>query len=235
MVAHVYYPELWSEIADRIALVPGEVDVVVTLVRDRAAGLAAGIRERWPGADVRVVENRGRDWWPLVQVLDRVAGHDAVLKLHTKRTPHLPWGEAWRGDLLDGVCGSTEQVDQILRLLVSDPRVGIVAPPRNVLGREFVGNNAGGLSGLVRRSGVAYRPAELWFPAGSMFWARPEVVLALADLDLTAEEFGVESGAIDGTAAHALERYLGVVAAARGLAVVESSEVDGLLALAASA
>ena len=45
----------------------------------------------------------------------------------------------------------------------------------------------------------------------------------------TAQDFGPESGAVDGTLAHAVERYLGVLAESEGLAVIESPDVDRLL------
>lgn len=234
VVAHVYYPELWAELVDRIRHVPGDVDLVVTLVRGRAEHLAGPIRAQFPDAHVRVVANRGRDAWPLLQVLDLVPGHDAVLKLHTKRSPHMRSGDAWRRDLLDGLCASTEQAGSILALLRSDRRIGVVAAPRNVLGREFMGTNAERVAWLVARSGRAHDPGRLWFPAGSMFWARAEVLLPLADLGLRAEDFDEETGATDGTLPHALERFLGVVAETEGLAVIESSEVAGLLARAAA-
>lgn len=229
VIAHVYYPELWPELADRVSRVPGEVDLAVTLVRGRAEELADVIVAQFPRATVRVVENRGRDIWPLVQVLDLVAGHQAVLKLHTKKSPHMRNGEAWRRDLLDGLCSSPSQVRAILDLMASDERIGIVAPPGNVLGREFIANNGGLLAGLVGRSGRDYDARRLWFPAGSMFWAKPQVLLALGELELTAADFADETGAIDGTLPHALERYLGVIALTEGLAVVESSEVELLL------
>ena len=85
----MYYPELWEEIADRVERIPEDADLVVTLVEGRADQLAESITARFPGSVVRIVENRGRDLWPLLQVLDLVPGHDAVLKLHTKRSPHM--------------------------------------------------------------------------------------------------------------------------------------------------
>ncbi len=228
-IAHVYYPELWDELAEGIAQIPGEVDVVVTLVEGRAEHLTEPIRSRFPGADVRVLANQGRDVWPLLQVLDRVPGHDAVLKLHTKRSPHMRNGDAWRRELLDGLVGSTQRIEAILGLMAADRRIGMVAPARNVLGREFLGANRARVEALARKGGRTFDPDQLWFAAGSMFWARPEVLLPLADLGLAAEEFGPETGAVDGTLAHAVERYLGVLAADQGLAVIEAPDVDRLL------
>jgi lipopolysaccharide biosynthesis protein len=232
VIAHVFYPDLWDELAAGIERVPHGVDVVVTLVEGRAEHLAEPIRARFPGADVRVVPNQGRDVWPLLHVLDRVPGHDAVLKVHTKRSPHMRNGDAWRRDLLDGLVGSTGRIEAILRLLATDRRIGMVAPARNVLGREFLGPNRARVESLARQGGRILDPEGLWFPAGSMFWTRPEVLLPLADLGLTAEDFGPETGAVDATLAHAVERYLGVLAQSQGLAVIEASDVDRLLAAA---
>jgi len=165
-------------------------------------------------------------------VPDVVPRPDLVLKVHTKRSPHMRSGDAWRAELLDGVCGTTEQIHRIAEAFAQDPRIGLVAPPGNVFGREFLGNNGAWLRELAARGGLPYDLGHLWFPAGSMFWARPAVLLPLAQLGLTAEDFGAETGAIDGTLPHALERYLGLIAVSQGLAVVESSQVDALLARA---
>ena len=230
VIAHVYYPELWDELADGIERIPGDLDLVVTLVEGRAEHLADPIGTRFPGADIRVVPNRGRDVWPLIQVLDRIAGHGLVLKVHTKRSPHMRNGDAWRHELLGALVGSTSQVERIRTLLADDRRIGMVAPARNVLGREFLGPNRPGVESLARKGGRAFDAERLWFPAGSMFWTRAEILLPLADLYLTPEDFGPETGAVDGTLAHAIERYLGVLAASQGLAVIESPDVDRLLA-----
>jgi lipopolysaccharide biosynthesis protein len=229
VICHVYYPELWGELAERIEFIPGPVSLAVTLVEGRADHLEPLIRARFPRADVRVVRNRGRDLWPLLQTLDLLPGHDAVLKLHTKRSPHMRNGDAWRRQLLDGVCTSRDHVRAIQTLLATGAPVGLVAPPGNVLGREFMGNNGIGLASLAARGQRPVDAARLWFPAGSIFWARPAVLAPLLELGLTAVDFGDETGAVDGTLPHALERYIGVIAQSEGLAVVESSEVPDLL------
>lgn len=230
-VVHVYYPDLWDELAGSVTQVAEPVDLVVTLVQGVSDHIAGRITGQFPGAVVRVVENHGRDIWPLLQVLDTMAGHDAVLKLHTKKSPHMRNGEQWRRRLLDGLCGSTQRTADILRLLREHPRIGMVVPPRSALGREFLSANRARVRELARRGGIPFQPAQLWFPAGSMFWTRPEVLLDLAALGLDRHSFEPESGAIDATMAHAVERYLGAILAARGLAVVETPDVDRLLGL----
>ncbi len=234
VILHVFYVDLWPELRQAVRFIPEPVDVVVTLVRGVSDDAAAGIVADVPEAVVRVVENRGRDIWPMLQVLDLLPGHDVVLKLHTKKSPHMRGGDRWRQDLIAGLCGSAEQIARITRLLRTQPRVGMVAPGGNVFGREFLGGNSARMSELAARADVRIDADRVWFPAGSMFWARADVLADLVRLGLTADDFEPEVGTIDGTTAHALERYLGVVLAARDLAVVEAPLVDRLLAAGAT-
>ena len=64
-------------------------------------------------------------------------------------------------------------------------------------------------------------PTVLRYPAGSMYWARPWVLRRLADLRLGPEHFEPEASHVDGSTAHALERFVGVAAQASGLDVVD--------------
>ena len=164
VIVHVYYPELWDELAEGIELIPGDLDIVVTLARGRAEHLGEAIRARFPRADVRVLPNRGRDMWPLLQVLDRVPDHEAVLKVHTKRSPHMRNGDSWRRHLLDGLVGSTARIEAILGLMAADGRIGMVAPARNVLGREFLGPNRATGRGSVPQGRAGVRPRSALVP-----------------------------------------------------------------------
>ena len=232
VVVHVYYAELWPELAERIDLIPAPVDLVVTLVEGRSEVLGDAIEARFPGVRLLVVPNRGRDMWPFVRVLQLglVGDQDAVLKLHTKASVHRVDGAEWRSRILDSLCPSPGRVALTVDLLRRDPSVGMVAPAGAVLGREFWGANGALVDALATRTGVAVDPERTWFPGGSMFWARPDVVLRLRDAQLTEEDFEVEGVSLDGTTAHALERFVGALAADAGSDVIGSDEVAGRLA-----
>ena len=122
VIAHVFYPELWPALAERIARIPAPVDLVVTLVEGRSEALADSIVAQFPDVRFEVVPNRGRDMWPFVRVVELglVGDYDAVLKLHTKASVHRIDGDAWRDRLLDSLCPSPEGIALILELLRRD-------------------------------------------------------------------------------------------------------------------
>jgi lipopolysaccharide biosynthesis protein len=232
VVVHVYYPELWPELAERIERIPPPIDLVVTLVTGRSEGLGDAIVAQFPDVLIEVVPNRGRDMWPFVRVLELglVGDHDAVLKLHTKASVHRVDGAAWRARLLDSLCPGPERIGLMLELLGSDDRVGAIGPAGGVLGREFWGSNGPLLDALAVRTGVDVDPDRVWFPGGSMFWARPGPLLPLRAAGLAIEDFEHEAVSIDGTTAHALERFVGALVAHAGQEMIAADEVAGRLA-----
>jgi lipopolysaccharide biosynthesis protein len=227
VVAHVYYPEVWFDIEDRLARIPEPYDLVVSLVENRAEALETEIRARLPHATIHHVANYGRDSASLVELANagRFDGYDAILKVHTKRSPHRFDGDAWRVALLDGVLPSPEGIHRIIDLLRRDSSVGLIAPSGHVRGPETWGSNQILVEALASRFPFAFDPDTLRYPAGSMYWARPWVLRRLADLELVREDFESEAGHLDGSTSHALERFVGVAAQVSGLDVVETEDV----------
>jgi lipopolysaccharide biosynthesis protein len=231
VVAHVYYPEVWFDIEDRLVRIPEPYDLVISLVEGHTEVLVPEIAQRLPHAIIHRVPNVGRDLGPLVElagagVLD---GYDAILKVHTKRSLHRQDGDAWRVALLDGVLPSPEGVGRIVELLRTDDSVGLVVPNGGLHGPETWGSNQPLVEALAARIPFAFDPEQLRFPAGSMYWARPWILRRLADLELGREHFETEASHVDGSTAHALERFVGVAAQASGLDLVEVDKVASRL------
>ena len=231
VVAHVYYPEVWFDIEDRLARIPEPYDLVVSLVEGRTEVLEPEIASRLPHAMIHRVPNVGRDLASLIELAGAgiFDGYDAILKVHTKRSPHRIDGAAWRVALLDRLMPSPEGIRRIIELLRRDRSVGLVVPSASLHGPETWGSNQPLVEALAARVPFAFDPDMLRYPAGSMYWARPWVLRRLADLRLGREHFEPEASQVDGSTAHALERFVGVAAQASGLDVVDAVDVSSRL------
>jgi len=220
IVAHVYYPDLMSEILACQGLLPVGTPVHVTVPPERSALL----REALSGArDVFIHEhdNRGRDVAPFLAVLGSGAldGYDAVLKLHTKRSPHLLDGEIRRKLLFDKLCGNWNATCRALSAFNSTT-TGIVG-----WGQSWRATPSYWMANEVRTREIAKRmqvPEEairLGFFEGTMFWFRPAALASLRELDLRPEDFEPEARQLDGTLHHAVERCFTIAAWSRGFTV----------------
>ena len=231
VVAHVYYPEVWFDIEDRLARIPEPYDLVISLVEGHGEVLKPELTQRLPHAIIHRVPNLGRDLASLIELAGAGAldGYDAILKVHTKRSPHRLDGDAWRVALLDGMMPSPEGIRRIVELLRTDESVGLVVPNGSPHGPEAWGSNQALVEALAARIPFAFDPARLCFPAGSMYWARPWILRRLADLELGREHYESEAGHVDGATAHALERFVGVATETAGLDLVDADSVPSRL------
>lgn len=234
VLVHVFYPELVDEIIEQLASIPVSFDLIVTNAGPAAITID---RDRLPQASsvvVLPVENRGRDIWPLLQVVNAglLDPYDLVLKLHTKRSdwrsahPGLAGtGADWRVQLLTAVLGNTANVQAILHAFASQPRLGLVTADGSILGPEFWGDNQAGVANLLRRLELGQSEANLEFAAGSMYWTRGFVLQGLRALNISVVDFEDEAGQVNATTAHALERLIGILTREAGLSLQERSRL----------
>ncbi|WP_374449621.1 rhamnan synthesis F family protein [Stella sp.] len=200
-------------------------------VADAAA--AAGL----PAAQVRVVPNRGRNLGALLCAWDPGwhRRYDLVGHFHTKRSPHLPGhaADGWRSFLLENLlAGVAPMVAAILARFAADPALGLVhADDPRLFGWNWhdpaagTGDAAASFGAetnlaiarrLAPKLGLGPLPTHIEFPVGAMFWARPDALAPLLDLDLAWDDLPPEPLPLDGTILHAIERLLVLVAEARG-------------------
>lgn len=214
VLAHVYYPDVWGEILAVRAALPAGSPVIVTAPPAQAQkvrALAAGD----PLVEVIERPNRGRDIAPFLFALQAGAldRFDAVLKIHTKKSPHLRQGDLRRRVFYTALAGSRGAVARVLTQF-ADPRVGLVGPGSYFRDKPvYWMDDRPMVEALCARMGCA---PTLGFFEGSMFWLRPAALTPLRALALDVEDFDAEAGQLDGTLHHAVERVFPNAAAAAG-------------------
>lgn len=235
VVVHLYYPEMWDEVATAIAALPEPCDVFVSCPLRARDPVAQIVRKRFKSAIVFGVRNLGRDVLPFLYWLGTpgIDRYEYVLKLHSKKSVHVvdaehgtfKGGAGWRQRAFEGLIGGDGHARSMLRALDARPDVGIVAPAGLLYDQAEWGRATKDvLATLCARLSLS-GDAGGKFPAGTMFWAR---LSALSPLEAASEsilDFEREAGQIQGTLHHAYERLFPLVAAARGFSTVDSTQL----------
>ena len=237
-VIHIWYPDLLDELV--VALRASVIDwrIVITtndereqLVRERVAQLGLD-------AEIDVFENRGRDILPFLHVANRLLDESVttVLKLHSKRSTHRQDGEIWRRELLDKLL-APERAGRILAAFHGDATLGLVHAEGHLQPLDYYwGANRANVEYLTRRLGIPPPQVEHdSFIAGSMFWLRPAALRLLLDAHLDVADFEAETGQLDGTLAHAIERVFSLTATDASFSTASAAGVLGLPEAAAGA
>jgi len=230
IVAHVFYRDLWPELAAAIARQGIAADLFVTVTAHPAGDerMARAITGQFPQARVWSVPNRGRDVLPFLGLLatGALAEYRAVAKIHGKKSPLRTDGDAWRARLVDGILGDSRVTERALERFLADRSAGLwVADGQRQGGARLWRMNRPRTEALLAAIGIATDADLAPFPAGSIYWAKPQVLEALRRLHPGPDGFEPERGQADGTTAHAVERATGQIARAQGLRVVETSEL----------
>lgn len=220
IVAHLYYLDLLPEILDCRANLPDATVLHLTVPTDRVAQ-ARQLVQGIPAVIVHSCENRGRDIAPFISLLNAgtFESYGAVLKLHTKRSPHLLDGEVRRKLLFTRLAGERNATSRMLAAF-EDPLVGIVGWEAcyRQAAPYWMGNETR-VRAIATQMGAAEDAVRLGFFEGSMFWFRPAALVRLRALQLTATDFEPEARQLDGTLHHALERCFTIAAWADGFRV----------------
>ncbi len=219
ITAHIFYLDLAKEIIALRDIFPEPVPVFFTVPLDRAEELSR-IVAPVPGVTLFPCENRGRDIAPFLSLLQSGAldSFDAVLKLHSKRSPHLIDGDLRRKLLFAMLCGERSATYRILRAF-EEPDTGLVGWHDSYrTDRAFWMANQDRVYEISERMHAAAF-AKLGFFEGSMFWFRPKALDALRGLNLPLDAFEAEAGQLDGTLHHAIERCFTIAAWSRGYTV----------------
>lgn len=228
VVVHAWYPDVLEEITRALNDSGIDWEIVVTTSAAQADAVRDVLGRCKMLSRLVIFENRGRDILPFLQVANQLvdSGHDVVLKLHTKRSPHRQDGDAWRKDLI-GKLVSGHRAKTILSAFDRRPELGMVGPEGHILAlSEHLGANARSIDYLVSRTGIGMPDVEKDnFVSGSMFWVRLQALRPLLDAHLGDFEFETENGQIDGTLAHAVERLVSLCVRDSSMEIVSAEDI----------
>lgn len=230
VVVHAWYLDVLDDIVASLAPAAASLRIIITTDHALVAEASRQMQRHGVAAEIVGFENRGRDILPFLQVANRLLddGAQLVLKLHTKKSTHRDNGDAWRQELLQALATAT-RIDALTAAFGADPLLGLVAPQAHLLPvADFIGGNADAVDYLATRTGTQAPSDASRFASGSMFWVRLEALRPLLDAHLQASEFEPENGQIDGTLAHAIERFTGMAVTEAGYRVASVEHTLGL-------
>ncbi|MGE6743759.1 rhamnan synthesis F family protein [Allorhizobium pseudoryzae] len=230
--AHVHYPDIWEAMASELALaIKVPFGVVVTHCQVDAPIVRPNTPYLRYFRQLRV-ENRGRDVLPLLRALEAdLPSSDLALKIHTKRSPHRMDGADWRAAMCASLLKFNDSGLLALQLLEQDERIGLIAPAGHYLplrGRLTLNRRRMKKMLQVVLAKPVTNLEEHRFPAGSMFWFRRSCLLPFQATQLE-QQFSVERGQLDATAAHAAERLFALVVEESGKVAMGMEAVEPIL------
>jgi lipopolysaccharide biosynthesis protein len=233
VVVHVFYPDMWPEFQQRLDSVAVDYDLFITTTQGKENEVASQLSDA-VSTTILTLPNKGRDILPFLSALKivKASGYTKLLKLHTKKSPHRRDGGKWSVGMVESLLPEAAVVNNVMQLL-DDPLVGIIGPKGEYL-QLSVNFEANGLhmSYIMRRLYGRKRTFEILqekrlsygFFAGSMFWARVDAFDELVEKKLhRSVYFEKESGQVDATFAHAVERVFSLMCEAEGKRMFEVS------------
>lgn len=213
---HIYYEDMWNELARCVDNVCIPYELFVTLSRETPA-LQQAISGRYPNAHIRVMPNRGYDVAPFIEILNRVNldEYAYVIKLHSKRNMRVPCclsnrmnvgGGKWRDALL-GFIKTPRGFKAALSYMRRHRKVGAVAH-RGLILKKHAQENKNFVADIDQFvSELGCYASNYSFVAGTMFMMRAHLLKPLQNR-WTADDFE-EPEPDSYQLAHRIERLLG--------------------------
>lgn len=208
---HAFYEREAKIIFDRLDEYP-DYDLVLTTP---VPGIRDAFLARFDRCRAVCVEapNQGRDILPFLlslNILD-LQRYRYFIKIHTKRSPHRSDGGLWFRLNLEFLLGDRVVSNAFFALLdAGRPCLyGVESMPIH----DHLENNRYWLEALLGRK---MEQARGQFIPGSMFMGTAVLLQALAARRFDTYPMEAENGQLDGTLAHALERYVGCLATDEG-------------------
>ena len=217
VVVHAFYFEEAAIILERLKQVAHLVDVIVTTPHEMESIQEMVYHAGFP-AQIIKTPNIGRDIFPFIHLIENglLERYKFIGKLHSKRSLHRADAKRWLENCIDCITKYACSKEML-------HTQGLVAPVGTLTKNHNFYANALRIQWLCAKLGFTFAEEDLIFPEGSMFWARSEALKCVKDANLDIRDFQGECGQLDGTLAHAVERFFGISCIRNGFEIFEDS------------
>lgn len=218
---HMYYEDLLDSSCDYLLSAPDYADIFITTPKKELLPI---IRKKCNDrglerAKIELIPARGRaESAFLVGTKDFIMEYDYACIVHDKKSSFLRPGIIGREfglHNLDGLLKSKEYVANVISLLESNPRLGMLIPfnllyanYRELYGMEWGANYEGTVKFLqdFEVDVPISQDVQPVCPMGAMFWIRPKSMKTLIEKSWEYSDFPEEPLPLDGSLIHIIER-----------------------------
>lgn len=212
---HLYYHNQLDFFISKLSNITCDYDLYVTYVTENDKSNHK-LRQFKPDVHLLLLENKGYDLYPFIEVINMVNLDDYtyILKLHTKNYRSEYWLHngvsyihyQWRDALVNALIGSKGIFQSNLQK-ISENHIGMIGNKDLITHRGHINNETYRLQ-ICHKLG--YNPDYDEFIAGTMFLCKSFLMKDIQSLHLTENDFDfcTSTGAV-GTLAHAMESILG--------------------------
>jgi GT2 family glycosyltransferase len=216
VVIHALHPDVLRDILVRLIDLHERLHLYVTCVAGRDDTVRAQLEASGLSYSLYRVANHGRDALPFLQMLPLVRADNihTLVKLHTQ--PQLRQGatNASTPDLFDDLLNPVRFRQSVEHLAdpARNPLLGIEKYCLPIT-KNLDESTRAHLLTLFERAGFDPREIDAaHFFTGSNFFVRTDALAPVERMRLTSKDFETERDQLEGTLAHALERFFGVLA-----------------------
>lgn len=241
---HLYHLDQAALFIDRLGSIKQPFDLLLSVCSEKGEQMVAIYFNKTaiPAMNnmiIKITPNRGRDVAPWIVGFGKEQDHyDLVCHLHTKKSPSLEFGIAWRDYLLDNLV-TYEAINDIIQHFECDSKLGLVFPPpfKGLINLWMTPDLApleekerSNCLVLLSKMGIKHPITRhnVFFSPGTMFWYRPKALSPLFAMGLDYSSFPEEPIGVSGSLAHAIERLPALVAESQGyktLCYIRQSEL----------
>jgi rhamnosyltransferase len=219
---HVFYLDIFKKYLDLFNNISYNFDLYITTdTKEKENKIKEYIINTKIGQQLKeiiITQNKGRDIFPWLTIVNRLNKYDFVGHFHTKKTKtQKEWhGILWLQEILELIL---LPFNTIIETFQKNPTLGIIIPDIPLYPYLFQNTNFNDLdmhSALKNlwermkcKKEITFKNLDtIIMSYGTMFWYRPKALQSLFELQLTRDEFAGEPPPDNPTLAYCIERIL---------------------------